>query len=202
MYTATIPLETDGQILEALRSGDRDRAATAFVRTHQQFVYAVALRHLRNHEDARDAAQETFLKALKALDRFEQHASFRTWLYKITVNTCISMQRKRRFMSFFAVGEGEDERDVPARQLHPDEQAVQSEFEIFLNDVIETLPPKQRETFCLRYFDELSYEEISAMVGTSIGALKANYHWATKKIADRLRESEYYQEWFDDDTQA
>ena len=199
MYLATIPLETDGQILEALRAGDRDRAATAFVRTHQDFVYAIALRHLRNHEDARDAAQETFLKALKALERFQQQASFRTWLYKITVNTCISMQRKRRFMSFFAVGEGEHEQDVAAQQLHPDDHTVQNEFEVFLSEVIDTLPPKQRETFCLRYFDELSYEEISEMVGTSIGALKANYHWATKKIAARVRESEYYESWFEDE---
>lgn len=196
---AVISLETDGQILEAFRAGERDRAATAFVRLHQRFVYAVALRHLRNQEDARDAAQETFLKALASIERFDPRASLRTWLYRITVNTCISMQRKRRFLSFFAVGEGEHERDVQARQLHPDEQVVQSEFERFLQDVIATLPPKQRETFCLRYFDELSYEEISAMVGTSVGALKANYHWAVKKIAAHVRESEYYRHWLDED---
>jgi RNA polymerase sigma factor (sigma-70 family) len=199
MYTVTLPLETDVQILEAFRSGERDQAATAFVRRHQDFVYAVALRHVRNREDARDVAQDTFIKALKGIEKFKGDSTLQTWLYRITTNTCMSMLRRMKFLSFFAAGEGEDERDVPAKQRTPAEQAEQSDFEAFFDVVLSTLPPKQRETFSLRYFNELSYEEISAMVGTSVGALKANYHWATKKIADQLRKSEYYERWYEDE---
>jgi RNA polymerase sigma factor (sigma-70 family) len=195
MSLATLTLETDIEILEAYKTGERDRAITAFVRRHQRFVYAIALRHLSNSEDARDASQEVFLKALKGLDRFKGDSSLQTWLYRITVNVCNSQLRKRRLLSFFTVGEGEGERDVAARQLDPLQHAEQSDFEVFFNQVLKTLPPKQRETFCLRYYDELSYEEISTMVGTSEGALKANYHWAVKKIAEKLRNSEFYEKW-------
>ena len=169
----------------------------AFVQMHQEFVYAVALRHLRHHDDARDVAQETFLKAFKALPKFKGDSTIRTWLYRITMNTAISLQRKRRFLSYFSVGEAEGEQDVASKALSPADHAQQTEFEKFFEEVLSTLPPKQRETFVLRYYEELSYEEISQMLGTSEGALKANYHWAVKKIAAKLRTSDYYDEWLE-----
>lgn len=197
MYTVQITLETDDQILEAFRAGEQERAMSAFVRVHQQFVYAVALRQLRHHEDARDVAQDAFLKAFKALDRFKGDSTLKTWLYRITMNTAISLQRKRKFMSYFSTGEGEGEIDVPSLSLSPADHTQQTEFERFFDIVLDTLPPKQRETFCLRYFEELSYGEISKMLGTSEGTLKANYHWAVKKIAERVRKSDYYDEWLE-----
>lgn len=195
MSAIALTLETDVQILAEFREGSRDRAATAFVRRHQRFVYSVALRQLSHHEDARDAAQEVFIRALQGIDGFKGESALQTWLYRITVNVCNNMRRKRKFLSFFAVGEGEDERDVVAVQAPTDQHSETAEFERFFATVLAALPPKQRETFCLRYYDELSYEEISAMVGTSVGALKANYHWAVKKIAEILRTTEYYQLW-------
>jgi RNA polymerase sigma-70 factor (ECF subfamily) len=68
---------------------------------------------------------------------------------------------------------------------------------VYIKQVLSGLPPKQREAFCMRHYDELSYEEISAITGTSEGALKANYHWAVKKIAEALRQSEYYAHWME-----
>ncbi len=201
MNAVAIALETDAEILEALRTGERERAAGFFVRRNQRFVYAIALRHLSNHEDARDASQDVFLKALKGIDRFKGESTIQTWLYRITVNVCNSHLRKRRLMSFFSVGEGEGERDVASWQPNPQQQAEQTDFQVFFNTVLLTLPPKQRETFYLRYYDELSYEEISAMLGTTVGALKANYHWAVKKIAEKLRKSDYYERWLEDETQ-
>lgn len=197
MLTLRAVLETDTDILDALRAGETDRALNAFVRAHQGFVYAIAMRHLRDHEDARDVTQDVFVKALEALPRFTQQASLRTWLYRITVNACISLQRKRRWTTLFAFGEAEGEMDTPSMLPGTDARVLQSELGTFLQRILDTLPPKQRETFCLRYFDELSYEEISAMLGTSIGALKANYHWAVKKIAEQLRTSEYYEQWLE-----
>lgn len=197
MNPATIALEHDVEILEAFRAGERDRAATEFVRRHQRFVYAVALRHLSHGEDARDAAQEVFLKAINGIDRFQGNSSLQTWLYRITVNVCNSMLRKRKLMSFFSVGEAEGERDVVAHQWSPLDHAEQGDFERFFKEVLTKLPPKQRETFCLRYYDELSYEEIATMLGANKETLKANYHWAVKKIADHLRASEYYEKWIE-----
>lgn len=197
MNLATIALEHDVEILEAFKAGERDRAASAFVRRHQRFVYAVALRHLSNSEDARDAAQDVFLKAISGIDKFQGNSSLQTWLYRITVNVCNSMLRKRKLMSFFSVGEAEGERDVPAQQWSPLQHTEQSDFDRFFKDVLTKLPPKQRETFCLRYYDELSYEEIATMLGANKETLKANYHWAVKKIADHLRTSEYYEKWIE-----
>ncbi|MBI2793520.1 MAG: sigma-70 family RNA polymerase sigma factor [Ignavibacteria bacterium] len=189
-------LETDSQILEAYKSGERDIAATAFVRKHQRFVYSVAMRHLNNAEDARDAAQETFIRALARLDTFRGDSALQTWLYRITVNVSLSMLRRKRFVSFFALGEGNGERDVMSdAQTSPEQHTRTSEFERFFTTVLKQIPRKQRETFCMRYYDELSYDEISEIVGTSVGALKANYHWAVKKIAAQLRASEFYEPW-------
>jgi RNA polymerase sigma-70 factor (ECF subfamily) len=192
---AALSLTSDAEILEAFRDGRRERAATAFVRRHQRFVHSVAMRHLGNTEDARDAAQDVFVRALQNIDRFKGDSSLQTWLYRITVNVCVNMRRKHRWRSFFAVGEGTDERDVVADQTGTDQAAQDAEFDRCFRSLLEQLPPKQRETFCLRYFDELSYDEMSAMLGTSAGALKANYHWAVKKLAEMLRTTEYYHHW-------
>jgi RNA polymerase sigma factor (sigma-70 family) len=198
MTNHLLMVDTDESILAEFRSGSRERAATAFVQRHQRFVMSVAMRNTNTIDDARDAAQEVFIRALKNIDGFKGDAQLTTWLYRITMNVCISMRRKKRMMSFFAFGEAEGERDVrDDHQVLPDQRASSAQFQVYLDGILATLPPKQRETFSLRYFDELSYEEISEMVGTSVGALKANYHWAVKKIADHLRTSEYYEQWME-----
>lgn len=198
MHVMSLHLETDAQILEAYKTGERENAATAFVRRHQRFVYSVAMRHLNNVEDARDAAQETFIRALARLDSFRGDSALQTWLYRITVNVSLSMRRRRRFVSFFPFGEAEGERDyVSIVHSSPEQITNTNEFERFFTTVLNKLPHKQRETFCMRYYDELSYDEISEMVGTSVGALKANYHWAVKKIAAHLRASDYYEQWLE-----
>ncbi|MDZ4746634.1 MAG: sigma-70 family RNA polymerase sigma factor [bacterium] len=196
MSTIALSLDSDAQILEAYRSGATEQAATAFVRRNQRFVYSVAMRQLNHTEDARDASQEVFMRALKGLDGFKGDSTLQTWLYRITINVCNNMRRKKKIVSWFTIGEGPEERDVASQHdLSPAETSVQTDFERFFATVLAKLPEKQRETFALRYYDELSYEEISTLVGTSVGALKANYHWAIKKIAVHLRESEYYESW-------
>lgn len=195
MSSIALNLDSDALILEAYRSGKTEQAATAFVRRNQRFVYAIALRQLNHPEDARDASQEVFMRALKGLEGFKGESTLQTWLYRITINVCNNMRRKKKIVSWFSIGEGVDERDVQHHEISPAEASVQSDFERYFAGVLAKLPEKQRETFALRYYDELSYEEISAMVGTSVGALKANYHWAVKKIAAQLRDSEYYESW-------
>ena len=194
-------LQTDADILEAFREGSREQASTAFVRRHQRFVYSVAVRQLGNTEDARDAAQDVFVKALQAIEGFKGDSTLQTWLYRITVNVCTTMRRRRRWLSFFAVGEGAEERDVVADQPSTAQATYDAEFETFFRKLLAELPAKQRETFCLRYYDELTYEEISQIMQCALGTAKANYHWAAKKIAEALQPTEYYKRWMHHDDQ-
>lgn len=185
----------DAEILEALRDGQRDRAITALVRRYQRFVYSVALRQMNHVEDAQDITQEVLLRAARFVDGFQHQSSLQTWLYRITINQCRSEFRRRRIKSIFGIGSDEGEIDVASAGPLPSDHAEQNDFDCYMQIVLAQLPPKQRETFCLRFYDELSYEQISAITGTSQGALKANYHWAVKKIADHLKDSEFYAHW-------
>ncbi len=195
MSSMALHIATDAEILAAHKRGEREQALHAFVRKHHRFVYSVALRHLRHTEDAQDATQDVFLRAGQNLGSFAGDASLQTWLYRITVNVCVSMRRKQRFLRFFAPGEAEGELDVASTALSPHAEAEQRDFYQTMQTILDSLPAKQRETFCLRFYDELSYEEISAITGTSVGALKSNYHWAVKKIAEALRQTEHYENW-------
>ncbi|MCO6467023.1 MAG: sigma-70 family RNA polymerase sigma factor [Bradyrhizobiaceae bacterium] len=195
--TTVITLDTDLEILEAYRTGKREQAVTAIVRRYQRYAYAVALRYVRTPEDAYDCAQEVMVKVVTSIERFRGDSTLQTWIARIARNTAVSMYHKNKLLSFFAIGEGPDEQDIQAHQLSPVDHAEQNEFETFFRTILAELPLKQRETFMMRYYDELSYEEISTIVGKSVGALKANYHWAVKKIAESLKGTEYYQQWME-----
>jgi RNA polymerase sigma factor (sigma-70 family) len=185
----------DEEILARLRAGERDVAITMLVRQYQRFVYSVALRQMNTIEDAQDITQEVLLRAARFVDGFQQQSSLQTWLYRVTLNACRSEYRRRRIKSWFGIGEQEGELDVASSSPLPSETAEEADFDAFMQRVLAELPTKQRETFCLRFYDELTYEQISQLTGTSQGALKANYHWAVKKIAERLRTTEFYEHW-------
>lgn len=188
MSTLVLKLENDQEIIREYTERGSERAATAFVRKHQKFVYATALRYLKNEADADDAAQEVFIKALNNLKKFRGDSNIKTWLYRITYNVCSNMARKRKFLSFFTSSDDEKEAfyNFKSDSLTPDRELESREFEQQFLDSIETLPEKQRETFALRYFEEMPYEDISKMLGTSVGGLKANYYQAIRKIAKSL----------------
>ena len=185
MSVLTITLENDQDIIREYVDGNRERAATEFVRRHQQFVYSTALRYLKSPDDADDAAQETFIRALKHLGSFRGDSSINTWLYRITVNVCTNMQRKKKVREF--LGLDEVEATHATQDYTPEQIAENEDFQRKFQKILAKLPEKQRETFALRYFDELSYEEISTMLGTSVGGLKANYFQAVQKIAKLLK---------------
>ncbi len=186
MSTLVLILDNDKDIIREYSEGNREIAATAFVRRYQKFVFSTALRYLKSYEDADDASQEVFIKAMNSLHKFRGDASLKTWLYKITFNVCTSMLRKKRFFTFFGKDEEEDYKNVPSNEISPFQKVENDEFEEKFLKILNKLPEKQRETFALRYFDNMSYEEISKLLGTSVGGLKANYFQATKKIADIL----------------
>jgi RNA polymerase sigma-70 factor (ECF subfamily) len=182
-----LAIENDNQILQAISTGKSEEAATAFVRKYQNFVYSTALRYLHSHEDADDVSQDVFIKALDSLKKFRGDSSLKTWLYRITVNMCANYKRKKKFVSFFKHEEIEDYFDLKSDDILPDASVENQEFQERFLKILETLPEKQRETFSLRYFDEMPYEEISQMLGTTTGGLKANYFQAVKKLAQLLK---------------
>ncbi|MBK9246775.1 MAG: sigma-70 family RNA polymerase sigma factor [Ignavibacteria bacterium] len=185
-----LPQQTDQEIIHEYCNGDQNRAATVFVRKYQKFVYSVALRYLRSHDDADDASQEVFINALRNVHSFRGESTIQTWLYRITINVCTSISRKRKFVSFFKRDDG-SEIELASDVYTPQQQFENKDFEKNFHKMLAQLPDKQRETFILRYFDELSYEEISQMIGTSVGGLKANYFQAVQKLAKLLKNSEY-----------
>lgn len=184
-------IQKDEEILYALRVGNYDSAVTAFVREYQNFVFNTAFRYMKSTEDAEDVSQEVFIKAIDSLKNFRGDSSMKTWLYRITKNYCLNYIRKqkvRQIFSFFSeIAEDKNESYRDRNEL-PDGLMQNEELEIKFLNAIKKLPEKQRETFALRYFDDLPYNEISVMMGTSVGGLKANYYQAIKKLAVELKE--------------
>lgn len=173
-------------IIQEYIANKSNKAATQLIRKYQKFVFAVALRYVGSYDDAEDLTQEVFIKALNNLHKFNQNSSLKTWLYRITVNTCLSFIRKKKLMSFLRI---DDNNDVIKKQkdFSPEQYYLGNELERRFLLELTKLPEKQRETFALRYFDNLSYEEISKLLGTSVGGLKANYFQAIKKLSEKLR---------------
>ena len=185
--------EEEYRLVEKYLSNGDEAAATKFVRTYQNFVYATALRYLKNDEDTNDAAQEVFIKAFKSFEKFNFKSSLKTWLYRITVNHCINILRKRKLKKFISFSNFDDNNDPDvyrSNSYNPEEELENKEFEVLFRQSLHELPEKQRETFALRYFDEMPYDEISAMLGTSVGGLKANYYQAVKKLAKIMKNSD------------
>ncbi len=196
MYnTITIDLTEDREIISQFNEGKTDLAATAFVRKYQKFVYSTAYRYLQDYDDAEDVAQETFIKAIKSLPKFRGNSSLQTWLYRITVNISISALRKRKIRNKFnIIGKNDSdlpEQDIPDYNSRPDTIIEGKQASEMFNNALEQLPEKQRETFALRYFEDLSYEEISKVLGTSVGGLKANFYHAVKKLSKFMNEEVY-----------
>lgn len=171
---------TDRELLEQFRDGDnRNYVFNLLVRKYQQRVYLHIRRIVIDHDDANDVVQNTFIKAWKALENFRGDSEIFTWLYRIATNESITFLKKKRtrfFIPFVDV-----ERQLSAT-LESDPLIKADQIHMKFQRAILTLPEKQRIVFNMRYFEEIPYEEMSKILGTSEGALKASYHFAVKKI--------------------
>ncbi len=177
---------SDQEILNMFRlDSKKNQAFELLVRKYQQKIYWQIRRIVEDHDDANDVMQEIFLKVWKSLDGFREDSQLYSWLFRITHNECITWHRKNsrtRNHDDVSTLSKADEESLPS-----DEQTISSnEIEKKLYEAIETLPEKQKIIFHLKYFQELKYEEISTQLGTSVGALKASYHIAVKKIENYL----------------
>lgn len=175
---------SDLELVEEVRNGDR-QAYTELMRRHQERIYWAARRIVGRHADADDIAQETFVKAYLALGEFRGESAFFTWIYRIAVNLSLNAIRKRQIMTY--LDQSELLRKVLPSSDRPDAMLEHKELEDTLQQAISALPEKQRMVFVMRYFDEMSYEEISEVLHTSVGGLKANYFHAINKVREYLK---------------
>jgi RNA polymerase sigma-70 factor (ECF subfamily) len=162
---------------------DREKAFTTIVKRYQERIYWQIRRLVVRHEDADDVMQHVFIKAWNGLDNFREDAKLYTWLYRIAVNeslTYLEQQKKRSAVSIDDLGDALENK-LSSEKGFDEKQAMWK-----LQKAIQQLPEKQRVVFNLRYFDEMSYDHMSEVLETSVGALKASYHHAVKKIEDYI----------------
>ena len=165
----------------------RRNAFNQLVRKYQQKVYWLIRKMVVDHDDANDITQDVFLKAWTALENFRGDSKLYTWLYRIASNEAINFLNKKRRKFFVPIYDVENEL---SEKLEADPDLSGDAIQLKLQKALLKLPEKQRLVFNLKYFEELPYEEISEITGTSVGALKASYHWASKKIEDYLNETD------------
>jgi RNA polymerase sigma factor (sigma-70 family) len=165
---------------ETLEKGFR-----ALVEKYQQKLYWHVRRMVLSHDDADDVLQNTFIKVYRSIEQFEQKSSLYTWLYRIATNESLTfIERNKRFQYDFV----EDHEEHPAiTHLKADPYFEGDEIQLHLQDALARLPEKQKQVFLLRYNDEMSYKEMSEVLQTSEGALKASYHHAVKKIEEYFK---------------
>lgn len=176
----------DSDILEKIRDPQSKQFGfSLLVRNYQQPLYAIVRRMVIDHDDADDVLQEVFLKVWKGIDNFREDARLFTWVYKIATNECLQFlaRKKRRFFLPLV-----DVAEQLSGKLEGSVGFSGDEIELKLQKAILRLPDKQRLVFNMKYYDELKFEEIASITGTSVGALKASYHLAVKKIEKHVTE--------------
>ena len=168
------------EIIALLQDPSRQHEAFGcIVKEYSEQLYWQIRRMVLSHDDANDILQNTFIKAWTNIDYFRGDAKMSTWLYRIALNECLTFLNKQRANSQLSIDETDAEM---LNQLESDTYFDGDHTQKIFLKAIHSLPEKQQMVFNLKYFKEMKYEEISEILGTSIGALKASYHHAVKKI--------------------
>jgi len=174
------PVLSDKEIIQKLKTTDNNEEVfSILVAKYQERLYWHIRKMVVSHDDTDDILQNTFLKIWKALDSFKGNSSFYTWIYRIATNetfTFIKIRERQKAISM------DDEESLITNNLKSDHNFDGNELQMKLQKYILLLPAKQRLVFNLKYFDEMKYEDIAKITENSIGALKASYHHAVKKI--------------------
>ena len=172
-------MELSAYSAERLRNPEtRKDAFEAMVRALAPRLYVSIRRMVLFHDDADDVLQNTFLKAWSSIEYFRGDAKMSTWLYRIATNEAITFLSKEQGRNTASI----DDMAEAVKALAADEWVDGNDLQLKLQEAVTQLPEKQRLVFNMRYFDEMKYEDISEILGTSVGALKASFHHAVKKI--------------------
>lgn len=172
-------------IIKNLQNGtNQDEAFRALISEHKVRLYW----HIRNivkvHEDADDVLQNTFLKVYKNIDKFKGDSKLFSWMYRIGTNESITFLNKKAKKLRIS---DQEFKDYLIDSLQSDVYFEGDQIQVELQKAIETLPEQQKKVFNMRYFEDLSYEDMSEILESSVGALKANYHHARKKVEKILK---------------
>ena len=182
----TVANPTDAELVSASLSGDRG-AFDAIVERHRRQVYQLCYRFAGNHEDASDLAQDVFIRAYRGLRSFKGQASLGTWLYRIAVNVSLNKVAAKglKAQSLEPLLAGQDERLV-SRDENASDALLRGERAAQVRAAIARLPRKQRATLVLRVYHDLPHEQIAAVLGSSVGAAKANFFHALNNLKKLL----------------
>ena len=174
----------DQELLRQFKDpSSKEKGFTGIIKKYQEKLYWHIRRMVVDHEDANDVLQNMFIKVWNALDNFREDSQLYTWLYRIATNESLSyieQQKKRASVSLGDVENG------LSNKLKAEKNYDSNKIEWKLQMAMQQLPEKQRVVFNLRYYDEMPYQEMSVVLETSEGALKASYHHAVKKIEDYI----------------
>jgi len=170
--------ENEATLVRKSKRGD-EKAFNHLVFLYRKRIYDLVYRMVRNHQDAADLSMEVFVKAYRGLKDFEERSSFYGWLTKIAVNLCINFYRREKFrwfLSLLDLGKELAVVDSPAEKME------KKELQLAIDRAVKSLPPRQRITFVLRFYEHLPYQEIAEILGITEGAAKANYFQAIQKL--------------------
>lgn len=174
----------DKELLEKIRNPQTlNYGFNLLVRAYQQRVYWHVRKMVIDHDDADDLTQEVFIKIHRYIDTFREDSQLFTWIYRIATNECLTFLDKKKRRFFLPIADVAGELNA---KLDSSSHVSGDEIEKKLQKALLKLPDKQRLVFNMKYFEDLSYEQMSEITNTSVGALKASYHHAVKKIEEFL----------------
>lgn len=170
----------DNELLTQFKNeSNKELPFTIIIKKYQEKLYWLIRRILISHEDTNDVLQNVFIKVWKNLHLFREDSQLYTWLYKIATNESLNFLEKSSRKKTLSLNDPEKNL---AEKIKSDPNFDNNKIEWKLQLAVQQLPDKQKIVFNLRYYDEMPYEEMSKILGTSVGALKASYHHAVKKI--------------------
>jgi len=169
-----LPAQDEAALVARARRGDRE-AFDELMRSHQRAIYLLALRYVRDEDEAADLCQRAFVRALQSLPRFRGEAAFRTWLFRIAIRLAVDAVRDR----------GRTERLEGEPALPPSEPELPGDL-ARLRAAIERLPPRQRAVVELRTYEAMSFRDVARALGTTVVAAKVNYHYAVRRLRKEM----------------
>lgn len=173
----------DSLIMDLYRSGQCDSAFNEIVRAYSERLYWHVRRFTCCHEDTDDILQNIFIKVWKNLPNFKGDSSLFTWIYRIATNETLNFLRKSKFRAML---KAESLESIMDRKLDEDSYFCGNKIQREVQKAINQLPGKQKQVFILRYFEEMPYEDMSEILETSVGSLKASYHHASRKVKEYI----------------
>lgn len=176
------------EVLALLQEEDTQKKGfEMIVCQYSEQLYWQIRRMVLSHDDANDLLQNTFIKAWMNIGYFRAEAKLSTWLYRIALNECLTFLNKQRPLNSLSI---DDPDATIVEKLEADPYFAGDRIQLMLQKALLKLPEKQRMVFNMKYYQEMKYEEMSEIFGTSVGALKASYHHAVKKIEKFLEEND------------